>query len=61
MVTGAYYESGLYLTLEALREEGQIDPPPPQFFDFKIFVPWPIVKSFGTTIFLFVNASFDTN
>ena len=29
---------------------GQIDPPPPRIFWPSNFAPWPIVKSFGTTV-----------
>ena len=32
------------------RGGGQSDPPPLDFFGLKFFVPWPITKSFGTTV-----------
>ena len=39
----------LLLTLEALRG-GEVKLTPPQFFWLYIFAPWPIDKSFGTTV-----------
>ena len=41
----------LLLTLGALRGGGgEVKLTPPQFFWLYIFAPWPIVKSFGTTV-----------